>query len=180
MTTPFNTDYLSAFFTNLTIKRKVFVSYHHDEDQTYYDAFAKMFCEAYDCVTDNSLERAFDSDDCDYVMRRIRENHISGSSATIVLLGAQTPWRKYIDWEIKATLDKMHGLLGVVLPTCQNDYLGRQIVPDRFHDNFQSGYALWTRWDQLNVATLKALVQSAIDRPYWNIRNDRAIRSRNG
>src|SRR5690349_7530115 len=99
------------------IKRKVFVSYHHGGDQAYYEAFSKAFCDTYDVITDNSLERELDSENVDYVMRRIRENYISGSSCTIVLVGKDTWGRKYVDWEINATLEKEHGLIGVLLPT---------------------------------------------------------------
>src|SRR5688572_7832580 len=98
-----------------SVKRKIFVSYHHRGDQAYYDAFSKIFCDTYELVTDNSLERAVDSDSVDYVMRRIRETCITGSSCTIVLVGPQTWGRKYVDWEIMATLDKCHGLIGVQL-----------------------------------------------------------------
>lgn len=105
------------FPANQRIKRKVFVSYHHSGDQAYYDAFSKAFCDTYDVITDNSLEREVDSENVDYVMRRIRENYISGSSCTIVLVGKDTWGRKYVDWEIKATLEKEHGLIGVRLPT---------------------------------------------------------------
>ena len=116
-----------------TLKRKVFVSYHHGGDQAYYDAFSRAFCDTYDVITDNSLERKVDSDDVDYVMRRIRENHVTGSSCTIVLVGANTWGRKYVDWEIKATLDKQHGLVGVQLPTLRAGPTGTVIVPDLLH-----------------------------------------------
>ena len=72
------------------VKHKVFISYHHGGDQPYYDAFTRTFHDTYELVYDNSLERRIDSDDVDYVRRRIRENHIKGSSCTIVLVGAQT------------------------------------------------------------------------------------------
>ena len=71
------------------VKRKVFVSYHHRGDQAYYDAFSQAFHDTYEVITDNSLEREVDSDNVDYVMRRIRENHITGSSCTIVLVGGE-------------------------------------------------------------------------------------------
>jgi len=48
-------------------------------------------------------------------MQRIRDKYITGTSCTIVLCGPQARWRKYIDWEIKAALDKEHGLIGVWL-----------------------------------------------------------------
>ena len=128
------------------VKRKIFVSYHHRGDQAYYDAFSRTFSDAYDVVTDNSLERAIDSEDVDYVMRRIRENHITGTSCTVVLVGADTWGRKYVDWEIKATLDKQHGVIGIQLPTLHPNPAGQVSVPNRLHENIQSGYALWTTW----------------------------------
>src|SRR4051812_21993517 len=99
------------------IKRKVFVSYYHGGDQAYYNAFSTAFCDGYDIISDNSLERRVDSEDINYVIRRIRESYITGSSCTIVLVGKDAWGRKYVDWEIKATLEKEHGLIGVRLPT---------------------------------------------------------------
>jgi hypothetical protein len=99
------------------IKRKVFISYHHGGDQAYYDAFSRAFSDRYDVITDNSLARGVESDVVEYVMRRIRENYITGSSCTIVLVGLDTWGRKYVDWEIDATLQKAHGLIGIQLPT---------------------------------------------------------------
>ena len=60
----------------------------------------------------SSPTRFIDSDDTEYVMRRIRENYNSGASGTFVLCGSDTPERKYVDWEIKATLDDRHGPVG--------------------------------------------------------------------
>src|SRR5258708_22776955 len=100
-----------------TVKHKVFVSYHHGGDQAYYDAFSKAFHDTYDVIYDNSLERQVDSDDVDYVSRRIPENYITGSSCTIVLVGKDTAGRKYVDWEDDATPDKENGLIGGFLPS---------------------------------------------------------------
>jgi hypothetical protein len=67
-----------------TVKHRIFVSYHHAGDQPYYDAFSKAFHDTYDVIYDNSLNRQVDSDDVDYVRRRIADNYITGSSCTIV------------------------------------------------------------------------------------------------
>ena len=132
------------------VKHRVFVSYHHGGDQAYYDAFSEAFHDTYDVIYDNSLERRVDSENVDYVMRRIRENYITGSSCTIVLIGAETYRRKYVDWELKATLDKEHGLIGVSLPTAAtNSTNGNVLVPGRLYDNIQSGFALWLSWAKL-------------------------------
>ncbi len=166
----------------LFAKRKVFVSYHHDRDQNYYDAFVRTFSDVYEVVQDSSLDRLLDSDDPEYIMRRIREKHITGSSCTVVFCGAETPWRKYVDWEIKATLDKEHGLIGVNLPTNPLNASGRFTVADRLNDNFQSGYALWLQWKHLLAGPefLKGQVEVANQKPKVLIVNNRPMRRRNG
>ncbi|KVT68763.1 TIR domain-containing protein [Burkholderia ubonensis] len=163
------------------IKRKIFVSYRHDGDQTYYNEFSEKFADDYESVTDNSLDKEIDSDDVDYVMRCIRENYITGTSCTIVLVGNDTWGRKYIDWEIKATLDKQHGLIGVQLPTLTADADGNVRVPERLNDNIKSGYAIWITWEQL-TASVKActdLIEQANSRDKNLIKNDRDRRLRN-
>lgn len=127
-------------------KPRIFVSYHHRFDQAYADRFARLFDDTYDAVTDRSLNAEIDSDDADYVYQRIRDEYISGTSCTVVLCGIETFNRKYVDWEIKATLDKQHGLLGVLLPTHRASPNGKFTVPDRLHDNIQTGYAHWISW----------------------------------
>jgi hypothetical protein len=172
-----------GLFRTLAIKRSIFVSYYHDQDQRYYDTFSTTFSETYGIVRDNSLDRVFDSDDTDYVMQRIRDKHITGTSCTIVLCGPMTPWRKYVDWEIKATLDKEHGLIGINLPENLAGTNGKVIVPDRLYDNIVSGYATWMTWGQLTQggpAFLKSSVEAAIAKPKNLINNTREMRSRNG
>ena len=53
--------------------------------------------------------------------------YITGTSCTVVLCGGRP--RKFVDWEIKATLDKEHALIGVNLPTSERNLFGQAIVP---------------------------------------------------
>jgi len=163
------------------VKHKVFISYHHRGDQAYYDAFSQAFHATYDVIYDNSLEREVDSDDVQYVMRRIRENYIVGSSCTIVLVGRDTWGRKYVDWEIKATLEKEHGLIGVRLPTAPVSADNKVTVPARLHDNIQSGFALWLSWAQITAgpAQLQQHIAEAKARRPNLITNNRDRRLRN-
>lgn len=164
------------------VKHKIFVSYHHGGDQRYYDDFSNAFHKIYDVIFDNSLERRIDSDNSDYVMRQIRENYIKGSSCTIVLVGKENSGRKFVDWEIKATLDMGHGLIGVCLPSATRDATNSNvIVPDRLHSNIQSGFASWVSWQDItsNAAQLERTVAYAKSRDPKLIVNPREIRSRN-
>ncbi len=163
-------------------KRKIFISYHHGNDQAYCNMLSELMTDVYDIAYDRSLERAFDSDNPEYVMRRIRESHISGSSCTIVLVGAEAYKRKYIDWEIKATLDKEHGLIGINLPTNPINHLANTCSkPQRLQDNIDSGYAIWDLWENVFVdpANLKVRIEQSINAPYSAIRNWRELMKRN-
>lgn len=143
---PFNTrkalgDYFGA---NLKVRRKVFISYHHHGDQNYYDEFSRVFHDNYEIIMDNSLERKIDSDNVEYVMRKIRDEYLRGSSCTVVLCGSGTWGRKFVDWEIKGTLDKQHGLVGVYLPAS-----APYPLPYRLFDNSLSGYAVMCKWNDI-------------------------------
>lgn len=141
-------------------KPKVFVSYHHRNDQLYADRFGALFHEQYQVITDRSLKDEIDSNNAEYVYHRIRDEFIKGTSCTIVLCGQETMNRRYVDWEIKATLDKEHGLLAVVLPTCPRNYANTPIVPSRLAENINSGYARWIHWTE-DVRSMIAAINNA-------------------
>ena len=155
-------------------KPRVFVSYHHENDQLWYDTFSRLFRENYDVFTDTSLERKVDSDDSDNIRRAIRERNITGSSLTIVLCGAETWKRRWVDWEIQMTLNKQHALLGIALPACAKNAQGQCIVPERLHDNIQSTYAAWFGWPQSVQARQTSITESQVRaKTISNIRNKR-------
>lgn len=163
------------------IKRSVFISYHHGGDQWYYDEFSRLHHDEYETLWDNSLERRIDSDNVDYVIQRIRDKFITGTSCTIVLCGAETWKRKYVDWEIKATLDKQHGIIGVRLPSLGLNEEGKYLVPGRLYDNIQSGFAIWTDWASFGGSpqSVKQTIEQAIAKPASLINNSRQMMGRN-
>lgn len=164
----------------LPTKRKMFVSYHHHRDQAYYDALAAM-CDDCEFLQDNSLDRRVDSDDPEYQERRIREDYIKGTSVTIVLCGLETYQRKFVDWEIYATLLKEGGLIGIQLANAlPNPATGAFLVPGRLHDNIQSGYALWKHWNELSAENLRAWIEQAVAKDKSLIRNGRTKKAQNG
>lgn len=145
-----------------TVRRDVFVSYHHGSDQAYYDNFVELMHDRLRIITDNSLDRRINSADHDYIMRRIREHHLHGSSCTIVLCGVDTWRRKYVDWEIQASLGQQMGLVGVWLPTLPLLANNGTDKPARLQDNIDTGYAVWISWGSI-VADPLALTD-AIER----------------
>ena len=61
-------------------RRRIFVSYHHGGDKGYYELLVDLMTDIFEIAHDNSVQRAIDSDDNEYVWRAIRENHLTGSS----------------------------------------------------------------------------------------------------
>lgn len=127
--------------------RNIFVSFHQRDELE-----ASVFCRRFDQyfnrirtlgaheLGDEYAER-IDSGDSDYVMRQIREKKIAGTSCTVVLIGKCTWARRYIDWEIAATLrnntdDPRGGLIAVQLPSAQQH--GWSTLPDRLSMNISS------------------------------------------
>ncbi len=116
------------------IRHKVFVSYHHD-DQTAVDTFIRTFDEERDVFITRGLgvemdPTIIDSDNTAYVMQRIRTLYLKDSTVTIVLMGKCTYARRFVDWEIQASLRHgetvtPNGLLGVKLPSYRSPFPNR-------------------------------------------------------
>jgi hypothetical protein len=123
-------------------RRKVFISYHHD-DQREVDAFVGHFDDVWDAFIRRGLGIGIDPDivnsqDPEYVMAQIRRRYLRDSSVTIVLIGRCTLARRYVDWEIQASLRRPagglpNGLLGLKLPS-----YGGQGYPDRLNKNLRA------------------------------------------
>lgn len=154
------------------IRRKVFISFHHGNDQGWFERFRNTFGTGYEVFYDNSLDGHVRSDDAEYVDRKIREDYIVGSSITIVLCGAETWKRKYVDWEIYATLYHKHALLGIALPTASRNVQSQIVVPDRLHVNIKSGYAQWLPTWPPDATALKTVIEAAIAKSAQTLRID--------
>lgn len=89
-----------------------------------------------------------DSNDADYIKRRIRETYLGNTSVTIVMIGKCTWARKFVDWEMASSLRDnptagRSGLFGITLHSAAN-YSSKK-SPDRLNDNLMDnaspGYA---------------------------------------
>jgi len=163
-------------------KRKVFISYHHGNDQWAFDYFSGNYGENLEIFYDNSLDGKVRSDDPEYVNRTIREEHIVGSSVTIVLIGPETWKRKYVDWEIRSTLHHEHALLGLTLHNASKTWDNKIIVPDRLYDNYVTGYAHIMDLSFVHgTGGLKTAIETAIEKSKMTqcINNSRVKMCRN-
>ena len=153
-----------------TDRHKVFVSYHHANDQKYKNEFVRMMG---DDIVDKSVEDGDIDDDnlaTETVRQKIRDDFISDATVTIVLIGPCTWQRKHVDWEIGSSLRQTKknprcGLLGIMLPN-HPDFNKKTytpcLIPPRLADNCkgEAAYARIYDWPSQDCR----LSQQATDR----------------
>lgn len=168
-------------------RHKCFVSYHvadADEVEDFLDDFGDVFIPRCLGVTDD--DDFVDSDDQEYIKRRIREKYLTDSTVTIVLLGECTWSRRFVDWEIASSLrndsaNKRSGLLAIPLPSMENSaHLPKRIEDNWSKDAPDASYALYRSYP-----ASKATLERAISRAFHNrtekaelVDNTRALRQR--
>ena len=101
---------------------KVFISYHHHNDQEYKDSLVK-FGKQHSIFVDRSVDTGNIPDEWsdETIRQEIRDNYLRDSTVTIVLVGKETRQRKHVDWEIYSsmydgTVNKKSGILVINLP----------------------------------------------------------------
>lgn len=155
----------------------VFVSYHHANDQAKANYLRNQYG-SNNTLIDRSLPEEMSSQDNDYILSKIRQNHLKLSTVTIVLIGSETYKRKWVDWEIYSSLRPygtrtVNGLLGIYLPTAT-------YIPARLSDNIESGYAVTMRWENISRDLDSKINEAFNNRTQTNlIRNSRPRRERN-
>lgn len=104
-------------------KHKVFISYHHMNDQDYKNSLCTL-ARMYNIFEDASVNTGGISDELtDQQIRTIiRDDYLRDSSVTIVLVGTETKYRKHVDWEIYSSMyngakNKKSGILVINLPS---------------------------------------------------------------
>jgi hypothetical protein len=132
--------------------RNCFISYHHDNDKKYILALRRKL--DYMKVSDRSLKNNI-GHLADSTIYKIVRTKMRNCSVTIILIGNETGNRKWIDWEIWASLRaynhptdpfksfKPNGLLAIFLPR------KKHVIPERLQDNIDSGYAVSMKWENL-------------------------------
>lgn len=153
----------------MTYRHKVFISYHHANDQSRRNIFELRFRKfgvvIPNAVGMNDIDPSLPEET---IRKKIRDEYLRKTSVTVVLIGQQTWQRKHVDWEISSSirnteLNPRSGLLGLLLPA-RADYRSGQYdagtVPPRLYDNHQCGYAVMADWTE-DPDELQALVHQA-------------------
>lgn len=174
-------------------RHKCFISYHHDDEDEVQD-----FIQAFDHDHDVLLSRGIgagmagdviDSNNADYIKQRIRSLYLRDSTVTIVMVGRCTWSRRFVDWEIAASLRNTstttrNGLMAITLPSAAK---GDRTLPDRLRDNLKGvkrdeGYARWWTYPP-TASSLADCIETAFQ-ARANLghlaSNARSLRVRNG
>ena len=150
-------------------KRNCFISYHHEYDGEYMDELREIISPM--SVFDYSLKSDIGHLTDETIYKKVREK-MRNCSVTVVLIGESTGHRKWIDWEIWASLRgynpgnsyyksfKPNGLLGIFLP------VESYSIPNRFEDNMDSGFAVSMDWENLERD-----LETKVNEAYWNRTN---------
>ena len=155
------------------MRHKVFVSYHHANDQYYKNLFDNLFSNIYDIMVSKSVQIGdIDSNlPTERIKQNIRDEYLRDSTGTVVLIGSETWKRKHVDWEIGSSIRQTEyssrsGLLGIVLPTYPRKDLTKYdpyTIPPRLYDNVKSNFAQIYNWND-NSFVVQKWIHDAFER----------------
>jgi hypothetical protein len=140
---------------------KVFVSYHHELDESYKKVFELRFGNKFGAIIPGSVQLG-DIDPylpTETIRQRIRDKHLRDTSVPR-RPDRRADMRKHVDWEIASSIrdtaaNPRSGLLGILLPAYyEHHYCGRSgnynptTIPPRLHDNIEAGFAKLYSWSE--------------------------------
>ena len=106
---------------------RVFISYHHKNDQMYKEILVSNYNNI--LFIDGSVETGDIPDDWtdEQIREEIRDNYLSNTTVTILLVGTETKHRKHVDWELYSSMydgkiNKKSGILVILLPSAESIY----------------------------------------------------------
>jgi|SRR5208283_231352 len=150
---------------------KVFVSYHHDNDQFYRDEFEKILRDSGISIIKSVQLGDIDPElKTETVRQKIRDEYLRDSTVTVVLVGKDTWRRKHIDWEIGSSIrnteyNPRSGLLGILLPSYplfkENQY-DPHTIPPRLYYNLKNDFAKMYPWNT-SPTTLQNWIHQAFE-----------------
>ena len=130
-------------------KHKVFISYHHDNDQWAKEELLEIN-KQHDVFIDKSVYTGDIPSDWpqEKIREEIRDHYLKDSTVTILLVGTETKYRKHVDWEIYSSMydgkiNKKSGILVVNLE-------GANVIATHGNEEKQIVYPDITHWTLLN------------------------------
>ena len=148
------------------MSHKCFISYHV-ADKNAVDNFCDNFSGVFIRRGIQMEEDIINSTNTDYVMQRIRQLYLKDSTVTIVLIGRCTWARRFVDWEVQASLRNPangypNGLVAIQL------WDSYTTLPERVSLNVDSGYAKFYKYPS-SSSVLDNIIEEA-----WNARFEKS------
>jgi hypothetical protein len=142
------------------MSHKCFISYNA-ADKDAVDKFCENFSGSFIRRGLKMEDDIIDSTNTDYVMQRIRSLYLKDSPVTIVLIGKCTWARRFVDWEVQASLrNPADGYPnGVVAIQLWDSY---KTLPNRVSLNVNSGYSKFYAYPK-SSASLENMINEAFD-----------------
>ena len=142
------------------MSHKCFISYNA-ADKAAVDTFCEKFSGTFIRRGLTMEDDIIDSTNTDYVMQRIRSLYLKDSTVTIVLVGKCTWARRFVDWEVQASLrNPSDGYPnGVVAIQLWESY---KTLPKRVQSNVDSGYCKFYMYPKSST-TLKNMINEAFN-----------------
>ncbi len=149
-------------------RHKVFISCHYQEARKYKDALESW--NDYADIFDNESVQEHEIHDSypdEQIRRIIRDYYIRDSTVTIVLCSPDIRTRKFVDWELHATMydtqkNPKGGILAISLPDARNDEYAAPgdecLVPNAY--GYREEHQQW--W-------LENRFHDLPDRLFWNV-----------
>ena len=142
------------------MSHKCFISYNA-ADKAAVDTFCEKFSGTFIRRGLTMEDDIIDSTDTDYVMQRIRSLYLQDSTVTIVLIGKCTWARRFVDWEVQASLRNPsdgypNGVVAIQLWDSYNT------LPDRVNSNVDSGYSKFYKYPKSSTS-LENMINEAFD-----------------
>lgn len=102
---------------------KVFISYHHANDQSYKEELLRLNLNC-PMFIDGSVDIGDISDNLDdqAIRQKIRDEYLRDTTVTILLVGTETKNRKHVDWELYSSMfdgkvNKKSAVIVITLPS---------------------------------------------------------------
>ena len=156
-----------------TFRHKVFVSYHHANDQYYREQFENLFTNTYDIMVSKSVQigKIDPNLKTETIRQKIRDEYLRDTTVTVVLIGTETWKRKHVDWEIAASIrntqfNPRSGLIGIFLPTyplSSDNKFNHCTIPPRLYDNWECDFAKLYNWNT-NPRIVQQWIHEAFNR----------------
>jgi len=125
--------------------RRVFLSFKAEDKQQVQGLRLMAANDKFDVdFFDESVRVAIDSNNAEYVRRKIREK-INRTSVTICMIGSETHTSKWVDWELEESFDKGNTVIAMALKGIE-----RAVLPGPI----RSRNLTFHSWDPDNLARL--------------------------